>query len=247
MSIIKKFMNGRYYDVYRVNELPENYNELSNNTAILEDEKVVLPVRKGNEKGPGYYDTGMSENGVSLMIRIPPTEEEVEETYNTRKNFINFDQTSSITEYMINVDKERQLTENIVSNVENEYKPITKPTDDPFMQLVKEAIRQKHFDISKYKDVFGTNFNNDKRSLESKSITLNKATEILSKLGIEIFVGLRNADDSVPNPMRNEVYGVVNDPEFEVFVGPMRFDQLEENPPCYDNDDEDDWEEDDDE
>lgn len=243
MGIMKKFMNGKYYDVYCKDKLPEHYSETGSNTAILDSKDVVLPIRKGNEKGPGYYDTGISSNGVSLMIRIPPTDKEIESVYNTRENFINFDNTDSITQYMINVDKERRLTENIISNVENEYQPVSKPTDDPFMKLVKEAIRQKHFDISKYKDVFGTNFNNDKRSLESRSITLNKAIEILTKLGIEIFIGLKNVDDNVPNPMRNEVYGIVNSPDFEVCTGPIRYDQIVMQQPEYDENDNEDWDE----
>ena len=214
---MKKFISGKYYDVYTREELPNNYATFNNNTAILEDDGTVLPIRSDTESGPGYYD-----GFAGFKIRIPPKEEQ-RELYSTSRDFIDFSKAESLRDYLIQMDKEKQFNQNTISNVENEYKPVIKPDDDPFMKLVKTAIHEKHLDISKYKNVFGQNFNNDKRSLEAKSITLNKASEILTKLGIEIFIGLRNIEEDVPNPMRNDVYGAVNSPEFEVNVGPIKY------------------------
>ena len=211
-------MNGRYYDVYLKNELPNNYATFNSNTAILEDDGTVLPIRSDNENGPGYYD-GLG----GFKIRIPPRQDQYDQ-YSSSKDFIDFSSAENLRDYLIQMDKERRFNQNTISNVENEYKPVIKPSDDPFMKLVKTAIQEKHLDISKYKNVFGQNFNNDKRSLEAKSITLNKASEILTKLGIEIFIGLRNAEEDVPNPMRNDVYGTVNSPDFEVNIGPIKYD-----------------------
>lgn len=227
---MKKYMNGKYYDVYTKETFSENIGSSYNNIAIIDNQGVVLPIRNCNEKGPGYYPTGMNMSGVSMYVKIEPTQDEINDTYNSKDNFIDFNDTDTLTQYMINIDKERQLTENIISNVENEYKPTIRKNDDPFMQLVKEAIHQKHFDISKYKEIFGVNFNNDKRSLESSSITLNKANEILTKLGIEISIGLRNANSNIPNPMRNEVSGVINSPDFKVNIGPIQPDDVVVHP-----------------
>lgn len=209
MNIKKKFINNAYYDVYEEGKLPINgdYSQC----AIIDKDGVVLPVCKKHNKGPGYYRTGFRlPTGEEGFFRVDPTEEEIESTYNSKDNFIDFSKASSLVDYMIATDKERSLTESIISNVENEYRPNIKESDDPFMKLVKTAVQEKHFDISKYRHIFGSNFNNDKRSLESKSITLNKAVEILSKLDIEIVVTLRNRGDNVPNPMRNTVTGVIN-------------------------------------
>ena len=145
---------------------------------------------------------------------------------------------------MVNVDKERALTQSIISNVDNEYRPNIRENDEVFMQLVKQAICEKHFDISKYKSIFGSNFNNDKRSLEARSITLNKATEILTKLDVEIEITLRNRGDNIPNPMQRSVTGIINGTEaFNIEYGDP--DKVDEEPSYQYEDDntdiDDDW------
>lgn len=204
-------MNNVYYTVYDKDQVPSSI-DLSQNVAIVDDEGVVLPVRKHpNDRGPGYYRSGfVSTNGSEILIRVDPTPEEVESTYNTTTDFIDFGDSRNIVDYMVNVDRERALTQSIISNVDNEYRPNIREHDEAFMQLVKTALYEKHFDISKYKGIFGANFNNDKRSLEARSITLNKATEILTKLDVEIEITLRNRGDSVPNPMQRSVSGIIN-------------------------------------
>lgn len=218
MRIMKKFINGKYYDVYVKEELPVNYATLNSNTAILEPDGTILPLKSEPETGPGYYDCVGD-----FKIRIPPREDQREQ-YSTSKDFIDFSSAENLRDYLVQMDREKQFNQSTICNVENEYKPMIKPSDDPFMKLVKSAIHEKHLDISKYKNVFGPNFNNDKRSLEAKSITLNKASEILTKLGIEIFIGLKNSEEDVPNPMRNDVYGTINSPDFEVCIGPIKYD-----------------------
>lgn len=211
MGLKKKFMNNIYYTVYDEDEVPCTV-DLSQNVAIVDKNGVVLPVRKhSNEKGPGYYRSGMTlNNGVEALFRVDPTQEEIDSIYNNRKDYIDFGDSKNIVDYMVNVDRERALTQSIISNVDNEYRPNIRDNDEAFMQLVKRAICEKHFDISKYKNIFGANFNNDKRSLEAKSITLNKATEILTKLDVEIEITLRNRGDDIPNPMHRSVTGVIN-------------------------------------
>lgn len=214
-------MNGAYYDVYDIDKVPVNIDYENEKCAIIDRDGVVLPIRKNSSRGPGYYKTGFClDNGQEVFFKVNPTQEEIESTYNDKTNYIDFSKTSNLIDYMVNIDKERSLTENIVSNVENEYRPNIKDSDDPFMKLVKTAIQQKKFDISKYKPIFGSNFNNDKRSLESKSITLNKAVEILTKLDVEIKITLQDRGDNVPNPMRKPVSAIINGlNDFHIDIG----------------------------
>ena len=214
MGLKKKFMNNVYYTVYDKNEVPSSV-DLTQNVAIVDENGVVLPVRRNlNDRGPGYYRSGfVSHNGVEALFRVDPTPEEVESTYNNNTDFIDFGDSKNIVDYMVNVDRERALTQSIISNVDNEYRPNIRESDEAFMQLVKSALYEKHFDISKYKNIFGANFNNDKRSLEARSITLNKATEILTKLDVEIKITLRNRGDNIPNPMQRSVSGIINGTE----------------------------------
>ena len=246
MGLKKKFMNNVYYTVYDEDKIPSSI-DLSENVAIVDKNGVVLPVRKNsNERGPGYYRSGMRlNNGVELLFRVDPTPEQIESTYNTKIDYIDFGDSKNIVDYMINVDRERALTQSIISNVDNEYRPNIRENDEAFMQLVKHAIYEKHFDISKYKNIFGSNFNNDKRSLEARSITLNKAIEILTKLDVEIEITLRNRGDNIPNPMQRSVTGIINGTDaFNIIYGsPDRLDyEEEENYPEQTNDiDDDDW------
>ena len=239
MGLKKKFMNNVYYTVYDKDSVPSSI-DLSQNVAIVDDDGVVLPVHKyPNDKGPGYYRSGITlNNGVEALFRVDPTPEEIESTYNTRDNYIDFGDSKNIVDYMVNVDKERALTQSIISNVDNEYRPNIRDNDEAFMQLVKRAICEKHFDISKYKSIFGSNFNNDKRSLEAKSITLNKATEILTKLDVEIEITLRNRGDNIPNPMQRSVTGIINGTEaFNIEYGdPDKVNEEEPSYQCLNND-----------
>ena len=227
MDIKKIHINGKHYDVYDAHKIPE---VTPKNVAIQEPDGLVLPVRRENESGPGYYPGAHTPHG-DIGFRIPPTEEERAE-YSADK-IIDFN-CASLGQYIEQMDKQRRYTESTLSNIDNLYQPVIRETDDPLMQLIKAAVHQKHFDISKYKGVFGSNFNNDKRSLESNSITINKAAEIASKLDMEIFVGFKNAPGAI-NPMRDEVYGVINSDDFEIHIGPIQG-----------NDDDDDYQDDDD-
>lgn len=230
MDIKKMQIGDKYYDVYDAHNVP---NDPGTNVAIMDHESgTVLPVRKDRDRGPGYYPGYHFPSG-NLSIRILPTEEEREE-YSADK-VIDFN-CSTLGEYIQNMDRQRRYTESTLSNVDNVYQPTIRETDEPLMQLMKTAVHQKHFDISKYRGVFGSNFNNDKRSLESNSITISKAAEIASKLDMEIFVGFKNAPGAI-NPMRDEVYGIINASDFEIHIGPIQHEDEEFNPVDEDEDD----------
>ena len=212
--VMKKYIDGKRYDVYDQSNAPTNPDGIDNNSAMLIDD-VVLPFRRVTETAPGLYNTGMiMPNGMPVMIKKMPTEEEAE-AYSTKTGFVDFGDIKSIRDYMEKVDEERKLTEAYVSNVENVYIPTIQENDSLFMKGFKKAIALKSMDIYSYRDKFGTNFNNDKRSMESSSITLKKWEDIAPNLYMKMTITFDNADPNVPNPMARPVTVEINNPEYD--------------------------------
>lgn len=202
MHVMIKFLDGKRYNVYDKENFPKN-NMADYSTACYDKETdLIYPMRKVTDTEPGLYNSGMKlQNGDPVYIQVEPTDE-VKQKYTTEEGFVNFDSRDSLSQYIANVDKERQLNESVVSTVDNVYSIRIGQNDSPLSKLHKTAINAKHMDIYKYRDRIGANFNNDKRSCEASTITINKAGEIGKPMDISYFAIAMDAEEGVPNPMK---------------------------------------------
>ena len=203
MHVMIKFLDGKRYNVYDKDQFPKS-NIADYSTASFDKETgLIYPMRKLTDTEPGLYNSGMKlANGDPVYIQVEPTDE-YKHLYGTDEGFVNFDSRDSLSQYIANVDKERQLSESVVSTVDNVYNIRIGQNDSPLSKLHKTAINAKHMDIYKYRDRIGANFNNDKRSCEASTITINKAGEIGKPMDISYFAIAMDSEDGVPNPMKD--------------------------------------------
>ena len=120
----------------------------------------------------------------------------------TPENTIDFTNLNSISEYYNNCVKYNEAERDIITTVNNQFKPKINEEDSSLLKIVKQTICDKNIDIDKYADRF-VQFNNDKRLLSPsyKDITMKKAIEMLNNLDTDVYVITANKDSDVPNPM----------------------------------------------
>ena len=71
--------------------------------------------------------------------------------------------------------------------------------------LHKVCYNEKHIDIDKYSNRFGSNYPNDKRQLRNNQVTLNIIKRFCKNMDMEALLIIRNKSEDVPNPLSKDI------------------------------------------
>ena len=189
-------LNGKMYNLIDKTEYLNNkdYYDTESNVAI-EHCNMALPLTQ-SQFNNGVYST---ENRPIIKYNVPLDKDNY---MVTPENTIDFTNLNGIADYYNNYVKYNEAERDIITTVNNQFKPKINEEDSSLLKIVKQTICDKNIDIDKYADRF-TQFNNDKRLLSSsyKDITMKKAIEMLNNLDTDVYVITANKDSDVPNPM----------------------------------------------
>ena len=189
-------LNGKMYNLIDQTEYlnNKNYYDTESNVAI-EHYNMALPLTQ-SQFSNGVYST---ENRPIIKYNVPLDKDNY---MITPENTIDFTNLNSISEYYNNCVKYNEAERDIITTVNNQFKPKINEEDPSLLKIVKQTICDKNIDIDKYADRF-VQFNNDKRLLSPsyKDITMKKAIEMLNNLDTDVYVITANKDSDVPNPM----------------------------------------------
>ena len=189
-------LNGKMYNLIDQTEYlnNKNYYDTESNVAI-EHYNMALPLTQ-SQFNNGVYST---ENRPIIKYNVPLDKDNY---MITPENTIDFTNLNSISEYYNNCVKYNEAERDIITTVNNQFKPKINEEDSSLLKIVKQTICDKNIDIDKYADRF-VQFNNDKRLLSPsyKDITMKKAIEMLNNLDTDVYVITANKDSDVPNPM----------------------------------------------
>ena len=189
-------LNGKMYNLIDQTEYlnNKNYYDTESNVAI-EHYNMALPLTQ-SQFSYGVYST---ENRPIIKYNVPLDKDNY---MITPENTIDFTNLNSISEYYNNCVKYNEAERDIITTVNNQFKPKINEEDSSLLKIVKQTICDKNIDIDKYADRF-VQFNNDKRLLSPsyKDITMKKAIEMLNNLDTDVYVITANKDSDVPNPM----------------------------------------------
>ena len=168
-------LNGKMYNLIDQTEYlnNKNYYDTESNVAI-EHYNMALPLTQ-SQFNNGVYST---ENRPIIKYNVPLDKDNY---MITPENTIDFTNLNSISEYYNNCVKYNEAERDIITTVNNQFKPKINEEDSSLLKIVKQTICDKNIDIDKYADRF-TQFNNDKRLLSPsyKDITMKKAIEMLN-------------------------------------------------------------------
>lgn len=197
-DMIKMQIGEKMYDVvpdlesYQDNE--EAY--LRNFTAIESmDGRYALPVIRVYDGHPGIKVGG-------LMSReyLPETDEDKEKY--SMDNAINLSDSKNITELLEKQTAIREIEQEILTNPDgNIFTPKITNEDTAAIAALKEAVIAKHINLDNYEMRFGSNYNNDKRLLTKKKISLSMLERICNALDIKATLTLEDKEPDVPNPI----------------------------------------------
>lgn len=197
IEMIKMSIGEKIYDVsdletYQSNE--EAY--LRNFTAVVsQDGQYALPIIKAYDGTPGIKIGG-------LMSReyLPQTEEDKKKY--SMDNAINLSDSKNITELLEKQTAIREIEQEILTNPDgNIFTPKITNEDTAAIKALKEAVIEKHINLDNYEMRFGSNFNNDKRLLTKKKISLPMLQRLCNALDIKATLTLEDKEPDVPNPI----------------------------------------------
>lgn len=197
-DMIKMKIGSKMYDVVPSLETYQNNEEayLKNYTAILsEDGKYALPIKRTDDESVGIK-VG------DLMSReyLPQTDED-KETYSIN-NAINLSESQNITELIEKQTAIREIEQEILTDPDgNIFVPKITQEDSAAIKALKEAVIAKKIDLDKYETRFGSNYNNDKRLLSKKKISLPMLERVCNALDIKATLTLEDMSDDIPNPI----------------------------------------------
>lgn len=197
-DMIKMKIKNKMYDVVPSLELYQDNEDayLKNYTAIVsEDGKYVLPVKR-------VYDDTIGIKVGDLMSReyLPQTEED-KQIYSI-DNAINLSDSKDITELIEKQTAIRDIEQEILTDPDgNIFVPKITQEDSAAIKALKEAVIAKHIDLDKYETRFGSNYNNDKRLLSKKKISLPMLERMCTALDIKATLTLEDQSEDVPNPI----------------------------------------------
>ena len=197
-DMIKMKIGSKMYDVVPSLETYQNNEEayLKNYTAILsEDGKYALPIKRIDDESVGIR-VG------DLMSReyLPQTDED-KKTYSI-DNAINLSESQNITELIEKQTAIRGIEQEILTDPDgNIFVPKITQEDSAAIKALKEAVIAKKIDLDKYETRFGSNYNNDKRLLSKKKISLPMLERVCNALDIKATLTLEDMSDDIPNPI----------------------------------------------
>ena len=200
MIMKKAILNEKMYNLISKEEYAskrEYYNS-ANSIAIEyqydENTTIGLPVTQNKNT------TGVYSNGPLFYFNVK--EEDMENYICDESNVIDFTNINNMADYYENCIRYNDAEREIITNTINQSKPIIKEDDSPLLKITKQTICDKNIDMDKYADRF-ENYNNDKRILSNKDITIKKSSLMLENLDVDTYIITTNKEGDVPNPMPN--------------------------------------------
>lgn len=199
-------MNEGMMNVVTMDEYASNAQSYTSNVAIKSERngtEYYLPLRSQTDTRPGVYTRGTN---CALFYEYP---EAGDNTYSDKSKLVDFSDTQEISEVIDKQNQYRDLEYEMLCNPDDIFLPPRYPDDTPAMGGLKDATIAKHFDIGKYQDRFGANYNNDIRQFKKKDITLNMLTRICNNIDVEVELTYRDKSPNVANPMGREVSVII--------------------------------------
>lgn len=207
MEFKKTKIEGHMADVVSLKQLQNNRDIYSTgNTAVevakADGELFILPYRPDASlrNRPGVYPF---KDGSGDFIVYPVTPEG-KEAY--KPEVIDLANAKSMQDYISKQGRLHEIEKEILTTPDNIFRPHISDEDSPLMRGLKQAIIQKHIDIDKYADGYGTNFPNDKRKLKDTDISIRLAERHFDILGIKAELILSDASPDVANPIGNPIH-----------------------------------------
>ena len=195
----KSKIQNRIYDVMSFDDYIKNRDNVDPSFLAVRDGDYMYPIRPKTSNLPGIYM--MSPD--LYRFKDPVTEEDKEEY--SIKNIINFEDAKSIKEIIIKQNKLKNAERTILTTPDNIFVPVIGEDDSPEMAGIKEAVIAKKIDIDKYQGRFGSNFSNDKRLFNDKSITLTKLKTMFKALDMKGTLIIEDLNEEVPNPIGRKI------------------------------------------
>lgn len=163
-----------------------------NYTAIIEGDYAYPVLNGSNSIGPGVMVGGP----ISIFRKPKPDQEE---QYRS-DNMIRFDNVKDMATMIDRLDAVKKLESEVLTSVDNIFVPKIQPTDTPEMVALKTAVINKHIDLDKYEQRFGTNYNNDKRLFNKSDISIKMMKRLANALDMDIILTITDAPGA-PNPI----------------------------------------------
>lgn len=196
----KAKINGKLMSVVDAGDYMENIEIYSPNcTAIsVEEAGVVLPIIGKFDKGVGIHPT----DGLFSRINMPSEEEREEYSLDS---VIDLAKCKDMAELIKTQQQIANIEYDMLTTVDNLFKPKIGENCTPAMRALKEAVIDKNIDIHKYSERYGANFNNNVRNFAKDDISLRMLELHCNVLDIKATLVLEDASDDVPNPIGHKI------------------------------------------
>ena len=197
MNMVKTKIDGKMYDVVPLEEYQSNMEAyVPNYTAIKSlDGKYALPIRGITDTRPGIY--------VTNCVAKEKVEGDMEGY--SMQNAIDLSDSKSIGELLQKQEAVRDIEHEILTDVDNIFTPKIGPNDSAAISALKQAVIDKHIDLDKYEQRFGSNYSNDKRLLLKDKISMQMLVRVCDALDIKATLTLEDKEPGVPNPMNDVI------------------------------------------
>lgn len=192
----KTQLNGKMCDVVSLQEYASNKDGYITGATAIEVGDYALPIIGKFDTAPGIY-VGSAFSHFNLP-------DDTESQYNL-SNVIDMSNVSNIGELMEKQEAVRDLEREVLTNPDGITTPVIEENDSPAMKALKQAVLDKHIDINKYEPRFGSNFNNDKRTLDKSKISIQMLERMCKNLDIKASLVLEDTSPNVPNPIGHEI------------------------------------------
>lgn len=198
----KVAINGKMCDVVTLEEYSKNKDLYLAGTTLIETDnefstKKLLPIL--NQHDTKSYGIRVKPGSAFAYINSDCTPEE--ETIYDPEQIIDLSQASSIGELMEKQDMIKDIEREIITSPDNITTPEITNDDEPAMKLLKTAVMKKNIDLDKYSHRFGSNYNNDKRSLFKQRISLQMLERMCTNLDLKATLTIEDSSNDVINPI----------------------------------------------
>lgn len=199
MDMKKMKINGKPMNVISVAEYKANPDLYNTSCTAIEfsDLGVVLPLVGKTDKR-----VGVNVGGLFSKLNMP--DEEHADEYSIDK-VIDFSDCNCMRELMIKQQQVANIEYDMLTTIDNVFKPRIDEHCTPAMTALKTAVIDKNIDIHKYADRYGSNFNNDVRQFGKNDISLKMLTRHCEMLDLKATLVLEDTSDDVANPMGHKI------------------------------------------
>lgn len=191
-------IGDKIYDIISFEEYSKNKDNIDPSYTAIKDGDYLYPIRPKTSNLPGLY------NQTNAICTFKDPSEEEKEDYSV-KNIIDFGNATSLKEIIIKQNKLKNAERTILTTPENIFVPMIKDDDSPEMVGLKEAVIAKEIDLDKYQARFGSNYSNDKRLFNDKTITLAKLKTMFKALDMKGTLIIEDLNDDIPNPIGRKI------------------------------------------